>query len=91
MICMNATEANLVQRSELQFPWQPAAASKAQTTGQKVRLALKGGRQRSVFSHGMRTSAIFGVRAQGSISDSTNEPLGELPPTALVFLPVKQG
>lgn len=43
MICMNATEANLVQRCELQFPWQPAAASKAQTTGQKVRLALKGG------------------------------------------------
>lgn len=58
---------------------------------QKVCSVLNWGLLHSVFSHGMRMSAIFGVQVQGSISDTTNEPLGKLPLTALVFLPVKLG
>lgn len=56
---------------------------------QKVCSVLKWGLLHLVFSHGMRMSAVFGVQVQVSISDTTNEPLEKLPPTALVLLPVK--
>lgn len=68
-----------------------ATGSRFGSIRQKVCSVLKWGLLHSVFSHGMRMSAIFGVQVQGSISDTTNEPLGKLPPTALVFLPIKLG